>query len=924
MRAELRVFPRTGRVFTAPICPRAGGSFALHQAARRMARGCFLAAALFVLGCTAPGPSEEETKAYTWFDGLGLPDLTKAKYVKVSTGSWHGDDGRAPESVYFQAFLLEDEGPSFRVLTSDLCTRTFKKTGKDVPKHKQIAYEVLDLEKAVGRRLDDVKNAKEDEARWRCFGEQRSSDGFELFVLARVCALQGHSEQARQSVEQAKKLLTERRDWEQPKSFHQQLADEMAHLLLWRAVEAFGDPAISRQELLTRIERIVEDFPESEKAKGGDEDESVSWLVGRHGKMAKEYAGLLKTMVAEDEAHARKPAEREQEMSKQEGIAELIFRLRDQNGRQWFQPGSCDIFATELAFNNEEGESPAHQLVKIGYDAVPLLIDALEDQRLTRSVDFRRDFYFSHLVLRVSDCAYAIIERISGRRFLQPTQANAPMTRDQLVTVTKKKIEAWWAELQKKGEKRMLIEATEAGDEESLAQARMLVKRHPEAALDALIQGADNCTQSSIHARLLDIVATVKGDQALKFLRKELNGPTLCSRVAAARGLQAHGHDDGVPPMIEAWHKLLTTTERPEGTEALIRFLASSDRPEAIQALGVNLRKRPLAERVDVMEALMRWPKDEDHPLPATITAARDEALVLALGDPEEYLGMGAGWGDVSFNDPRMCDLAGYFLRRLWNLPDRFDPSASLHTRDRQRVELENIWRKKLGLLPLPLPVFKKIERRPEHEIKPMLDAILTAAGAKERQEAIQAVGALGLPALPAVKELLATTKADHSAHADLEQLAARLACTVDEIAWAENSAKPTKELQQRLDVLKGKPLRANALVDLLLAVPRSRPEGVAGIEIALEREGDDTGITLTVRLLSQPISTGDLQKGWCTHESFRADGFRTRNTSGRTSYEHGLLSEDAWKSFRDSLTEALGSSPDKYVSARMSIVRER
>ena len=36
--------------------------------------------------------------------------------------------------------------------------------------------------------------------------------------------------------------------------------------------------------------------------------------------------------------------------------------------------------------------------------------------------------------------------------------------------------------------------------------------------------------------------------------------------------------------------------------------------------------------------------------------------------------------------------------------PEAFDLSGTLESRDRQRVELQNIWRKKNGLEPLPLP----------------------------------------------------------------------------------------------------------------------------------------------------------------------------------------------------------------------------
>ena len=92
----------------------------------------------------------------------------------------------------------------------------------------------------------------------------------------------------------------------------------------------------------------------------------------------------------------------------------------------------------------------------MGYDAVPQLIHHLEDERFTRSVGFHRNFYFSHHVLRVSDCALAILEEIAGLRFWQST--------DKEVAKSKERVVAWYAELKKKGEKGFLTEATERGE----------------------------------------------------------------------------------------------------------------------------------------------------------------------------------------------------------------------------------------------------------------------------------------------------------------------------------------------------------------------------------------------------------------------------------------------------------------------------
>jgi hypothetical protein len=106
-------------------------------------------------------------------------------------------------------------------------------------------------------------------------------------------------------------------------------------------------------------------------------------------------------------------------MTLEQRVAELIFQLRDQNGHQFSQPGSCDIFMDPRdgglfgATNEGKPGSPASQLVAIGKPALSQLIDSVDDDRFTRCVEFHRSFYFSHRVIRVGECCVAIMHRIS-------------------------------------------------------------------------------------------------------------------------------------------------------------------------------------------------------------------------------------------------------------------------------------------------------------------------------------------------------------------------------------------------------------------------------------------------------------------------------------------------------------------------------
>src|SRR5207244_11567667 len=133
--------------------------------------------------------------------------------------------------------------------------------------------------------------------------------------------------------------------------------------------------------------------------------------------------------------------------------------------------------------NSEGGEkSPAQQLVDIGYDAVPQLIAVLEDERFTRSVGYQRNFYFSHFVLRVGDCAEAVLERIAGRTFWEPRSSSAAMLKDGQIKEVRKSVQDWWDAFKRNGEKQVLIDGVSSGDYNSPKQAKRLVNKYPESA----------------------------------------------------------------------------------------------------------------------------------------------------------------------------------------------------------------------------------------------------------------------------------------------------------------------------------------------------------------------------------------------------------------------------------------------------------
>ncbi len=60
----------------------------------------------------------------------------------------------------------------------------------------------------------------------------------------------------------------------------------------------------------------------------------------------------------------------------------------------------------------------------------------------------------------------------------------------------KARAEEWWREVQQKGEKQVLLEATIVGDGNSVRAARQLIAKYPAEALDAVTKGAAKAQSS--------------------------------------------------------------------------------------------------------------------------------------------------------------------------------------------------------------------------------------------------------------------------------------------------------------------------------------------------------------------------------------------------------------------------------------------
>ncbi|MBI4559524.1 MAG: hypothetical protein HY706_18200 [Candidatus Hydrogenedentes bacterium] len=695
-------------------------------------------AALAVSADEAPSNSQADfTKLFALFDSLGFPDLKNAPLVCLT--SWPDSWPDSSQRIWvLDGFLLSEEDRSFRILTLDLFEVELSKKCASVDGDQAIGYAAYDYQKEISGRMKELRERlgalvalrskagkteerSEFDARELVFRGPERGPGrrlgvrAELVFLAWVSARKGMENLDRELCDVARELpyddlshLTsggqenlEKLERQGGLIFDNVVRYQVAHALTWNAVVAFENPNVTWENHLHAFERIDAHFPESP-------------YVDR----VKEAIAVLKKMI-QDETEARAVSQKPWvKMTTEERAAALVFQLRNQNGRQWSQPGRCEIF------NDPRGEeSPAARLAAMGYDAVPQLIEVLDNCSFTRSVDYGRDFFFSHQVLRVGDCALVILERIAGKDFYSTSHWKESAVETGDMVEVKRAILEWWAQFQGNGEKQVLIEATRTGQHDCIGQARQLAEKYPDVALDAIKEGLQRISEpigaepGSYRAAFVGLVRLIPGPEADAFLLQQLNsGADLFSRVAAAEALHARGRPEAVPAMIHEWKEIGVSRKGYEehrpwldpDVSKLIRFLAGSGRVEAIGALTTESSRRRVIFRTEIIRYLgyalhgavstASRPASPDGAaveqvrFSPEVVEAIESFLISALDDAER-----TGGATASESGPiyvRVCDDSAHSLAWCWPQKYAFDLIAQDDKRDRQIAAIKEAYAK--------------------------------------------------------------------------------------------------------------------------------------------------------------------------------------------------------------------------------------
>ncbi|MCU0727074.1 MAG: HEAT repeat domain-containing protein [Planctomycetes bacterium] len=782
------------------------------------------------------------------FDGLGMPPAAGKPFVLVNTGGWMisgSDEDRTLSFHYALGFMVGEDAESVSVLDRSLavvkCAKhpdpppDWEHFRKDHPEDLPLPGEKKEIDFAefcrsflsggvrdyFGAFDHLVSGGQEHPVEAALFG----CLAFERGDPVTAGALFGLAEDSLDD-------YREHRGWGYA-TLADAVRDSLADNVRWRAINAANDGG-ERKELRAMWETVART------------------LVPTDTPEAEEMLRLYSLMIEEDAARREPTAEEVAAMPPAQQAEHWIHRLRDLAETQCSQPGSCSVFGPFGMGVDGEGQDshPAFRLLRLGPDAVPALIEHLDDPRPTRCMGFWRNFApASYHLLRVGDACAEILSRIAGRSFFVRRSTNSYMQKDGETEAVKKEALEWWKEFREQGEERILAQGVASGGRDAPEQARKLRERYPGSALGPIVAGLRAAADDWIRGALVRELGEIEGEGPLPALREGLlEGPGLAVRLAAAEVLFRRGSPEALPAMIREWTSGSSGGGR-DSVGRLVQFLLRSGSVEAVRALADGLGERRPDERFEVVDAVadVLDPPGEVPILSSDVLLSIEDLLVAALTDRLTRSGYFSRYG----TNPRTCDAAAVILSGHFGGRYAFDRRVPEEERDARIAGMIEAWREARGIPPPP-PAVAPV---PTEVVAPLLDRLVGAAGEEERAAAVREIEPLGLGALGAVEGAAAGLPADHPARPALADLALRLALVVREVRAGRRSLPLPADLAVKADALRGRPLAPEAVLDLAawwlgnapgpdrsFLFEASRTSAAAGVTVVVSIETADPG----------------------------------------------------------------------------------
>ncbi len=595
---------------------------------------------------------EQIDELYPYEDWL-LPFVSVREFQQTD---WITGDKIA---IPFYGFLKSESDASFKIIGPDLRLRTFDKSTQTFASVDFAKYSKQVLESKDQHHPRHPQRDGSEVDRW-----------VQLLVFARAAY-------QRNELESCDNFLTMavvhrpkvKLDVESRAAFANAAFGEILHLL--------GDMKVTRPQILAMVQKYLNAFQDSQYSR------TVAVLEDD-----------LLEMIAQDARH--ETVENISSLPVDKQIAEWIFLLRDLNVPQSIAPGVWDIFwkdslphdgvAKEASFDRTQ--DPVMHLVKVGNNAVPMLIERIGDSMPMRSTPFQRGLHFSDNFFTVGQCAEIILSKIAGQRFGDGQSSD----------LARQQAKAWWEEISMKGEEKYLIERVECGGNEAVESSRLLVAKFPEVAFDCIAKVIDRSKDSGVQTKLLEIVGQMPFNvkTAAYVFHQLKNARELETRLMAARLILPRNRDAAINAMIHELHEMVTNDvggHWPSEEQSLIVFLSNSESVQAIQSLKKAYDSRNAPERTSIVLAFLN--KSLNAEVDLQLSAQIEELLVHALSDKERRLGYTLLRKGVVFENPLNCELAGCVLQNLFPSEYKFDFPLPVAKVEEQRTNAINHWRRK-------------------------------------------------------------------------------------------------------------------------------------------------------------------------------------------------------------------------------------
>ena len=812
-----------------------------------------LGAAVFAAPPTAraeESPVTDEDRAdLAWFEGLGYPDAAGRPFVSVKVG----------QHFEVRGFLLD--GPSDRVRLHGLALDEYdlQRSPPGTAEDSRVVVTDLDADRLAEAWLRGGPSP----AVWEAWPRPATASiQTQMLVLADAL----HRADPRRHDALVHGMLAHARSMaphdyrghglgDLTKTLRERVAQDLAEVETYRLKSSLvGQPwafeliARGRPGQLDAARAILRRFP------GSAQEAEV-----------RELADTLERMLREADEHAKAP-KTAAEMTADERIADLVFRLRDDPPTPEGDWGGLGRSTT----------GPYRDLVALGRAAVPRLLDSLADDTLTNQGGTGRN-RMSPFVARVGDLVLAAIEEIAGRRFV-PADLTALVSdgthlaqRRAWRAAVRPVIETWLRDPEEGQDPATLTRTVEGGGWPAVSAAPTLLAKDADAYAPAILRALAAEKDVRVHYELLRVLAKHPTEAGVAALREAAKTGDVRGRLDAVFDLVALHDATATDALLAAWierrdgggptgyHQYIHIWSREDDLTKIAKALLATQRADVAKALAEEpLRRSPAARRVLVREFVAAR-KDAA----ADVAAILDATLLVLTQDRTEM--DGAGW--------RVRDAAATALAaaRGKSAPDASDPLWKRDLAVRAIVDANGF-----SLAPPP-PWDPREFALPEPDgLAAQIDALAANAyGTEPRTEAIRAIEAMGLVALPALRQGLAAKRFGYSIR-DVEPLAARLSFTVRKVLV---NGTPPQALLEKVAALEGRMLTSGALRDAVSATLAAvGSDACRGASLDLDRGVDDIGAVVTLTALD------GVPGGWTASVAATVGGRAVPTTYGQNS----------------------------------------